>query len=855
QITHDERVTVDPTQAETLLDVLTLYAEKSPKKPHIYFQLENGGQEIITYETLFISAMRVACGLRERGLQEGETVAIMQPTSPAFMYAFFGTLLAGGIPAPIYPPFRAHMLEVYAKTEARILNNAEARILVTFTEAEKLSYLLQAFVPSIKAVVTVAALLNPQELMPTFQAKADNAALLQYTSGSTSDPKGVLLTHANLLANIRAYGKAAQITPEDVAVSWLPLYHDLGLIGMWLGCFYYGIPLVLMTPFSFLNRPERWLWTIHHHRGTISGAPNFAYELCIRKIPPALLEGLDLSCWRMAVNGAEKVYPRTLQQFAEKFAAFGFQYNALVPVYGLAESTVGLTIPRLGQPFRVDYINREKFEENRQAQAITDNKTGIAVDRTVDKDTLAFVSCGIPIEGHEIRVVDEGGQVLADRTVGYLQFRGPSTMQGYYHNPRATAAVFHADGWVDTGDLAYIAENELFVTGRSKDLIIKAGRNLYPAEIEGVASHVAGLRQGCIVAFGVTNAERGTEQLIIVAETKEKNKMKRTAIIHAVLEAIAAALDIVPDQVVLTAPRMIPKTSSGKLQRAACKTLYLQGKLSRSLTPPWLQTVKLGVRWGWKKCIDGVVTIGKIFYTVYAALIMAITLLFLYAIVRFTPMKTAAAVCRYWAKGLCIMIGCPIKKIGAFPPQPNTPFVYVANHASYLDAIVLLSILPAGTRFVGKKELFSQPILGTMIRRLDYLPLDRIDLPKGIEDTQHIEAALAAGDSILIFPEGTFGYTAGLRPFRLGAFKIAAEQGIAVCPIALQGTRSIWRDDEKLLRPGKIIVTICSPILSMGSEWSDITLLRNQVRAEIAQYCGEPSLDFIIGQTVAPKVR
>ena len=255
---HGEKSHVDPVQTQTLLEVLHLYAEHSADKAHIYFQDEEGKEEVLTYSQLLENSLCVAQGLHARGLREGETVAIMQPTNLGFFYTFFGTLLAGGIPVPIYPPFRMHMLEAYAKTEAHILRNAEVRILVTFDQAEKLSHLLQAFVPSLKHVTTVQELIKSPAFKQPFKAKSDDFAFIQYTSGSTSDPKGVLLSHYNLLANIRAYGKAIQVSPNDVAVSWLPLYHDMGLIGMWLGSLYFGIPLILLTPFSFLNHPERW---------------------------------------------------------------------------------------------------------------------------------------------------------------------------------------------------------------------------------------------------------------------------------------------------------------------------------------------------------------------------------------------------------------------------------------------------------------------------------------------------------------------------------------------------------------------------------------------------------------------
>lgn len=464
---HPEQNVVNPHQAKTLVDILLLYADQVPNKPHIYFQNEDGQEEIITYAQLLASSLKVANGLRQHGLKEKETVAIMQPTNLGFFYTFFGTLLAGGIPVPIYPPFRTYMLESYAKTEARILKSAEIRILVTFDKAENLSRLLQGFVPSLKVVTTVKDLQHVSELSEPFKPSPEDFALIQYTSGSTADPKGVLLAHRNLLANISAYGKGIKVNPKDVAVSWLPLYHDFGLIGAWFGSLYHGVPLVLMTPFSFLNHPEKWLWAIHYHRGTISGAPNFAYDLCVRKIEPNQIEGLDLSSWRIAANGAEKVYPRTLQQFVEKFAPYGLKRTTLLPVYGLAESTVCLTIPPLDREFRIDIIDRKKFEKERLALP------------SQHKNALEFASCGLPLPSHEVRIVDDHNQELPERHVGNLQFRGPSSMQGYYNNSEATKKILHQGGWLDSGDLAYLADQEVFITGRYKDLIIKAGRNLY----------------------------------------------------------------------------------------------------------------------------------------------------------------------------------------------------------------------------------------------------------------------------------------------------------------------------------------------------------------------------------------
>ncbi|MFZ2314186.1 MAG: AMP-binding protein [Gammaproteobacteria bacterium] len=843
--THGEKANVDPAPAQTLIDILLMYAQAVPNKVHIYFQHEDGQEEPITYQQLLTASLCVARALRELGLNDGETVAIMLPTHPGFFYTFYGVLLAGGIPVPIYPPFRMHMLEAYAKTEAHILSNAEVRLLVTFDEAEKLGHLLQGFVPSLKKVTTMQELMkNKQSLAldAIFKPASETPAFIQYTSGSTSDPKGVLLSHYNLLSNIRAYGKAIEVTPDDVCVSWLPLYHDMGLIGAWLGSLYHGIPLVLLTPFTFLNHPERWLWAIHYHRGTVSAAPNFAYDLCVRKIDPGVIEGLDLSSWRLAANGAEKVYPRTLELFIEKFSPYGLKSTAPMPVYGLAESTVGLAIPPMNRKYRVDHIDRKEFEESSRAVMTADKK-----------NTLTFLSCGFPLAGHEIRITDENNLLLSERQVGRLQFRGPSSMQGYYNNPTATEAICH-DGWLDSGDLAYQADGEVFITGRRKDLIIKAGRNLYPVEIEELVGAVPGIRQGCVAAFGVTDAKRGTEQLVVVAETKETNREKRQQIIEAINDTISTVLDMVPDHIELVAPRTVPKTSSGKLQRSACKKMYIDGKLSRFHLPPWMQVAKLGAGWGVNKSIRAVKKIGRFFYTCYMGLAAVLTVLPLWAAVSFVSQPTAAKLCRRWARLMLTLSFCPMKYAGLENLTRISPVIFAANHASYIDAIMMIAILPTNTRLIGKKEIFAVPIIGSISSKLKYISVDRLDLTKGIEDTKQIAEAIKAGDSVMIFPEGTFGYASGLRPFRLGTFKAAAETNTAICPIALSGNRFILRSGEGLMKPGRISVVVSSPIKPVGTEWTDVVALRDLVRADIIKHCGEPSLDLIVPQTVASSI-
>ncbi len=353
----------------------------------------------------------------------------------------------------------------------------------------------------------------------SFRPAARDIAFLQYTSGSTGSPKGVVLTHANLLANIRAMGRAAGVLPNDVFVSWLPLYHDMGLIGAWLGTLYHGVPLVVMSPTDFLGRPESWLWAMHRHRGTLSGAPNFAYEICATRLDDSRLAGLDLSSWRVAYNGSEPVSPDTVVRFNRRFAAYGFDPRAQAPVYGLAESAVGLTFPPLDRGVLIDRVDRRQL-------AIAGDGTSGARGRC---ERAAHRLLRAPPAGHEIRVVDAAGQECPERREGRIEFRGPSATSGYFRNPEATRRLFD-DGWLDTGDLGYLAGGELYVTGRAKDIIIRGGQHIHPQEAEAAIGNLPGIRKGCVTLFGAPDPASGTEKVVVLAETRESDPDRKEAL-------------------------------------------------------------------------------------------------------------------------------------------------------------------------------------------------------------------------------------------------------------------------------------------------------------------------------------
>jgi len=826
--------TVDPLKSETLVQALLDHVEADPLRPHMYLQDESGHEKTITYGQLYDRAREVASGLTQRGLKTEQTVAIMLPTSEEFFYAFFGILLAGGIPVPIYPPFRPDRLEEYIRREAVILRNAEVQFLITFDRAERLSKILKGFIPSIKAVVTVPDLQVKKGVLAPAIILPKDPAFIQYTSGSTGNPKGVLLTHENLIANLKAGAEAAKIKSTDVFVSWLPLYHDMGLIGAWFGSLYYGLPLVIMSPLAFLSRPERWLWAIHYHRGTISAAPNFAYELCIRKIADEEIEGLDLSSWRLAFNGAEAVLPKTIRRFTERFQKYGFKPQTMFPVYGLAESSVALCFPPVGREPFVDRVEREPLEIEGKAVPATSNSSHV----------LEIPSCGKAIPRHEIKVIDPEGNSLEERKVGALWFRGPSTMQGYYRNPEATRAVMHED-WVDTGDYAYMVDGEVFITGRKKDLIIKAGRNIYPQDAEGATAQVEGVRKGCVIAFGYHDERDGTEKMVVVAETLERDSQKRREMMDKITARVVDEVGLPPDRVVLVKPGVVPKTSSGKLQRSECKARYLSGEIEKHRLPVWLQVVRLFLHSSLQNLKSILTDLGKVAYTFYVGLLLVLLFVPLWVSLMLPSQPTAQKMARLWIRFFAKLAFWRFEVEGESHIPKKGPFIFVANHSSYIDSIFLSGVLPVGTLFVAKKELIRFSLIRTLFEQLDHMTVDRLDFSQGLQDLSAIEKRLREGKSIMIYPEGTFTPAPGIRPLKMGAFKLSVQTGIPLVLIGIKGTRSILKDKSWLMRPGRVQFKIGPPLTPKGDDWTEVIRLRNICRRILSEASGEPILDLV----------
>jgi fatty-acyl-CoA synthase len=868
---HREAADKGVFSAETLIDVLRHRAVHDAERAHLLITEDSDGEErslTLTFGELYAAGQRCAAELARRGVPAGGRVALMLPTSRAFFVSYAGILLAGAIPVPIYPPFRADRIEEYAARQSAILNNAEVCLLLTFRRAEAVAKLLRPRVHSLTDVADAEKLIEaadkarppspgalPLHLTGSRARKGSDLALLQYTSGSTGDPKGVMLTHANLLANMRAIGEAVQLGPEDVGVSWLPLYHDMGLIGAWLTLLHFGVPLAVMSPLAFLTRPERWLQAFHKHRGTIAAAPNFAYELCVRKIADKDIQGVDLSSWRAALNGAEPVNPETLERFASRFASHGFRRESQIPVYGLAEAALAITVPPLGRGPLIDRVERETFASQGRAVPAAPE----------DASAIAFVSSGRPIPQHEVSIVDDSGKEVTDRTEGFLWFRGPSATSGYYRNAAATEALLPLGpatyegeyAWVNSGDRAYRADGEIYVTGRVKDIIIKGGRNLYPHEVEELAARADGIRKGCIVAFGLTDEAAGTEKLIVVAETRESDAARRGVIASSVTELVSQGLGLPPDRVELIPPGSIPKTSSGKLRREETKQLYLAGTLSASRAPAWLQIARLGtgsaLRNFAREVLTGVKRGLEILYGLYFGVVFLLWIVPTWTIVHFIKDHRAAG--RFTSGALKILfafIGCRVTVVGKEYVDTPGAKIYASNHTSYFDVLPLMLGLGVPYRFVSKMEVGRMPFIGTFLKQMGHLKFDRTDAESRLRQAQELEEFLHNGESLFVFPEGTFTREDGVRPFQLGAFKAAVATGAPIIPVALAGTRRILRDGTYLPRPGHVTITVLPPIYPStapsaensadSSGWHELIRLRDATRAAIVRHAGEPLL-------------
>jgi fatty-acyl-CoA synthase len=542
-----------------LLAMLRRTAELSPTA---YVRFTQGGEEVerFTAASLLEYAGRLASGLRNHArVEPGQRVALILPTVASAIGGLFGIVAAGAVPVPLPPPLPFSNPDRYVERVRGAVAKSKIRLILG---PDELGSFLETMESSLGPGVSCSAIPPLLEREPAWhEPKPEDAAMVQYTSGSTSAPKGVVLKHRNLISNLEAIRRGLALTREDHGCVWLPLFHDMGLIGCVLTPLYAGAKVTLLPPEDFVLSPELWLTMIGRLQATIAPAPNAAYLHCVKRVKGDALNGLDLSSWRAAMLGAEAIDPGTVRRFTEHFRSTGFRPEAMMPVYGMAEAALAVTFSPVERGMRTAWVRRSLLARGE----VEPVEPGHADGREI-------VALGGPVYDTEIRLVEADGAPLAPNAVGEIQVRGGSVMDGYDQDEGASRAAFR-DGWLATGDLGFLHEGELYVVGRIKETIIVGGQNLYATDIEHLASHVPGVGTQSVMALGVQGD--GSEALVVLVETREENEERRSELAASIRSEISTSLGA-PSQVILVERGSIPRTSSGKLERHKGLALYEQ---------------------------------------------------------------------------------------------------------------------------------------------------------------------------------------------------------------------------------------------------------------------------------------
>ena len=566
----------DPATPATLAGLLVRAAEQTAAlgaedRLGLRFLDRREHEVWLSWPDLYQRARRAAGALRARGVRPGDRVAIILPTSPLFVDAFLGCQVLGAVPVPLYPPVRLGRLDEYFDRTAAMLRKVEAVCIVADAQVRRILGQVVARHRCPLGNLGAETLCDGPEHEGT-RTQADDLAMVQFSSGTTVDPKPVGLSHRQVIANTEAIMDfiPADAEHEQVGVSWLPLYHDMGLIGCIFPAMHRPGPLTLIPPEVFLLRPGIWLRAIARYRGTVSPAPDFAYGLCLDRVTDEEMEGCDLSSWRLALDGAEPVSAARLRRFVQRFSRWGLRAEAVTPVYGLSEAALAVTFGATDHPFSSLRLDRRALAEGRAREVD---------EATTDTEPVELCCVGRPLRGFALEIRDPDGIVLPEGRVGRLFVSGPSLMRGYL-NEQAQPIV---DGWLDTGDLGFLRGGELYISGRDKDVVILRGRNHSPQDLEGALDGLEGVRPGCVIAVGMVDAEG--ERLVLFVEVRAP----QPDLAEACRRAVLAHSGLDPSLVVLLEPGTLPRTSSGKLRRAEALRQWQAGLLlPPERVTPWL---------------------------------------------------------------------------------------------------------------------------------------------------------------------------------------------------------------------------------------------------------------------------
>lgn len=554
--------TVETPKPQTVLDAFLRHIDTAPVN---LLAGAHGEAQTITRLELYGRGCALAQKFRLLGVDAGDKVMTVLPTGKSFLVSVFGAWCAGAAIVPTAPPTSGSATEHYQNKLASMIRTAEPKIIVACETVLETLRSLRELTDNIVILRDTEVLFDfVGEPAAPYTPRPNDLAHIQFTSGSTDSPKAAAITHFQLAANVEQIGKVmlGNQPMEKISVGWLPVHHDMGFIGSLITSFAHGIELNLIPTETFIRKPAIWLKTISDVRATLSPAPTFAYDLLASRVSETRLHGIDLSSWRYAWVGAEPIFSKTLQKFNERFSQYGLPETTLKPCYGLAEATLAVTLTPFDDSYKTVWINQQSLREK-----------GFAETASVEApNAVEITCCGVPIDGMEIRIAKEDGRVDEERHQGKVRVRGSSVMDGYLGD---SASPVDADGWLETGDLGFKIGEEIYITGRAKDLIIRGGVNIHPQEIEKIANAVEGVRMGTAAAFSCIRHERGREEIVLVVETRQKQAEARAGIIEQIQNEVARQGRIQIDHIEFFPAGTIPKTTSGKIQRNLTKQMFL----------------------------------------------------------------------------------------------------------------------------------------------------------------------------------------------------------------------------------------------------------------------------------------
>ena len=550
---------------KTFQHILKYHYDQNPDQVAIYLQHAGQEDKPITYRQLLTHASSVQHKLESEGIQPGEVVLLILQHGEELIYTYFGTTLHGVIPSIM--PYLTEKLqpERYREDLASLIQVSQPAAIFTYDEFKPEVQEALSSGTSVRSLLLASEVISASE--PTFdlnRRQPQDTFLLQHSSGTTGLQKGVALSHQAVLNQITSYADVLHVAHDDVVVSWLPLYHDMGLIAGFLMPIFLGVPLVLMSPFDWVRSPSMLMHAVSKYKGTISWLPNFAYNFCSQKIPPRYLKSIDLSSWRAVINCSEPMRHKSHQQFLKAFKPYGFREHALATCYGMAENTFAVTQGGIDQPIKIETVDRNSLQVD-----------CLAKPAQKEKPFINIVSAGTPIPNTKVKIIDSRGRNLPERHVGEIAIKSNCMLSEYYNRPDETHEAFQND-WFLTGDYGYLHSGELYITGRKKDIIIIAGKNIYPQDLEDLTFEVDEVHPGRSVAFGIFSEKKGTEEVVIVAETDRNKHLEKLRIAKEIRSVVTRGSAIALRHVHLVNKGWIIKTSSGKTARAANREKFLR---------------------------------------------------------------------------------------------------------------------------------------------------------------------------------------------------------------------------------------------------------------------------------------